>query len=100
MPTFNIIKQSDKSYCIEGELTFSSLNKKNIKSFGFLKTTKEVHIDLSKVSAADSAGLALMIEWIKHSKLYGSKLTFKNIPQQLITLAKLSSFDITDLNNS
>ncbi len=75
-------------------MTFSTLNKKTIKSFGFLNTTKEICIDLEKVTVADSAGLALMIEWIKHSKLLNSKLRFKNIPQQLFTLAKLSDLDL------
>ena len=100
MPTFNITEQTDTSCCIEGDMTFFSLNKKNIKSFGFINSTKEMCIDLAKVTAADSAGLALMIEWIKHSKLCGTQLTFINTPQQLLTLAKLSSFDITDLNHS
>ncbi len=94
MPAFNLIKQSDGTYFVEGNMTFSTLNKKTIKSFDFLNTTKEICIDLEKVTAADSAGLALMIEWIKHSKLLNTKLTFKNVPQQLLTLAKLSNLDL------
>lgn len=100
MPTFNVIKQSNNYYHVEGDLTFFSLDKNNIKSFGFLNSSKKLCMDLAKVSAADSAGLALMIEWIKQSKLCGTKLSFKNIPQQLLTLAKLSNIDITDLNHS
>ena len=96
MPAFNLIKQSDGTYFVEGNMTFSTLNKKTIKSFGFLNTTKEICIDLEKVTVADSAGLALMIEWIKHSKLLNSKLRFKNIPQQLLTLAKLSDLDLQE----
>jgi phospholipid transport system transporter-binding protein len=94
MPAFDLIKLSDDSYFVEGNMTFSTLNKKTIKSFDFLNTTKDIHIDLEKVAAADSAGLALMIEWLKHSKLYNTKLRFKNIPQQLLTLAKLSDLDL------
>ena len=94
MSAFNLIKLSDDSYCVEGNMTFSTLNKKTIKSFDFLNTTKEICIDLEKVTAADSAGLALMIEWIKHSKPLNTKLRFKNIPQQLLTLAKLSDLDL------
>jgi len=94
MPVFNLIKLSDGAYFVEGNMTFSTLNKKTIKSFDFLNTTKDIHIDLEKVTAADSAGLALMIEWLKHSKLYNTKLRFRNIPQQLLTLAKLSDLDL------
>ena len=98
MPTFSLIKQSDDCYFVEGKLTFSTLNKKTINSFDFLNAAKKICIDLEKVTAADSAGLALMIEWIKHSKLYSTKLTFKNIPQQLLTLAKLSDFDLQEFS--
>ena len=96
MSAFSLIKQSDDSYFIEGDLTFFTLNKKTIKSLDLSNATKNVSIDLKKVTVADSAGLALMIEWIKHSKLHSTKLTFKNIPQQLLTLAKLSDLDLQE----
>ena len=98
MPAFSLIKLSDTSYFVEGDLTFFTLNKKTIKSFNFLNVTKKICIDLEKVTSADSAGLALMVEWIKHSKLHSTKLTFKNIPQQLLTLAKLSDFDLQEFS--
>jgi phospholipid transport system transporter-binding protein len=98
MSEFSLIKQSDDCYFAEGNLTFFTLNKKTIKSFDFLNATKNVCIDLEKVTTADSAGLALIIEWIKHSKLHSTKLTFKNIPQQLLTLAKLSNLDLQEFS--
>jgi len=96
MHQFNLSKQSNGNFSIEGELTFSSLNKKTIHSFDFLKQTQETHIDLTKVSAADSAGLALLLEWIKHSKQHNIKLVLKGIPHQLKTLAALSSIDLNE----
>jgi len=96
MQKFNLTKQSNGNFFIEGELTFSSLNKKTIRSFDILKQRQETHIDLTKVSSADSAGLALVLEWIKHSKQHNTKLLFKGIPQQLITLAALSGLDLNE----
>jgi phospholipid transport system transporter-binding protein len=48
---------------------------------------------LSRVTNADSAGLALLIEWIKYTRSNRISLHFKNIPEQLLSLAKLSGFD-------
>jgi phospholipid transport system transporter-binding protein len=96
MSTYSLSKQTNDSYYVIGDLTFFTLNKKTIGSFDFLKSAKDICIDLEKVSTADSAGLALLIEWIKQSKLRGTSLTFENIPQQLLTLAKLSSFEINE----
>ena len=94
MPSFNINKQNDENYFIEGDLTFFTLNKNTMKLFGFLKSEKKINIDLGGINSADSAGLALIVEWIKQSKLYGTQLVLKNIPQQLLTLANLSGLDI------
>lgn len=96
MSYFSLNKQSDTRYFIEGQITFASLNKATIPSFEFLKSAKKIDLDLEKVTAADSAGLALILELIKYSKLYNTKLNFKNTPQQLLTLAALSELDLND----
>lgn len=95
MSRLNIIKQSAEHFTIDGDLTFATIDKQTLKSFSFLKAAKEITIDLGRVSCTDSAGLALMIEWIKYSRQNRTQLNFKNIPEQLLNLAKLSGFDQT-----
>jgi phospholipid transport system transporter-binding protein len=96
MPTFKLSRQNDENYFIEGELTLASLTKKTMPSFDFLKKSSKICMDLDKVTAADSAGLALLLEWIKHSKKCSTELVFKNIPYQLLTLATLSDLDLNE----
>jgi len=91
----NIIKESAGHIVIDGDLTFATIDKQTLKSFSFLNTSKEITIDLSRVSSTDSAGLALMIEWIRYSRQNRTQLSFKNIPEQLLNLAKLSGLDQT-----
>lgn len=91
---FKIVEQSSGNFFVEGELTFFKLNKKAVTCFEFLQSGQKICIDLQKITVADSAGLALLVEWIKQGQLYATKLTFKNIPQQLIILAKLNGFDL------
>lgn len=50
-------------------------------------------IDLSGVTGSDSAGLALLIEWLSIAKESGRKLKYENIPAQLEQLAHLSEVD-------
>lgn len=95
MSQLNIIKENNGHFVIDGDLTFATIDKQTLKSFSFLKAAKEITIDLSRVSNTDSAGLALMIEWIKYSRHNRTQLSFKNIPEQLLNLAKLSGFDQT-----
>lgn len=50
-------------------------------------------IDLSGVSAGDSAGLALLIEWLSVAKAAGHALRYENVPSQLHQLARLSEVE-------
>lgn len=56
-------------------------------------------IDLSGVSTADSAGLALLLEWQANSNLSGHKMTMTGAPESLLQLAKLcESIEILELS--
>lgn len=93
MNKLSIIKEKPGYFIVDGDLTFSAMDKKTVTSFGFLAGHKEITIDLGGVGNADSAGLALMLEWIKVSRSKKISLRFRNIPQQLLNLAKLSGID-------
>lgn len=95
MSQLNIIKQGAGHFIVDGDLTFATIDKQTLKSFSFLKAAKEITIDLGRVSCTDSAGLALMIEWVKYSRHNRTHIAFKNIPEQLLNLAKLSGLDQT-----
>ncbi|MDD2759434.1 MAG: STAS domain-containing protein [Methylomonas sp.] len=96
MAKLSLIEQSPGYFSVEGNLTFASIDKETLKSFKFLKGIDTICIDLAKVGRTDSAGLALMIEWIRQSRMIRAQLRFKNIPDQLLALATLSGFDKTE----
>jgi phospholipid transport system transporter-binding protein len=96
MSKLTLTEQSPGHFTVEGNLTFASIDKQTLQSFKFLKGMDAICIDLAKVKTTDSAGLALMIEWIRLSRMGRVKLSFKNIPAQLLALAKLSGFDETE----
>ncbi|MGA2341961.1 MAG: STAS domain-containing protein [Steroidobacteraceae bacterium] len=50
-------------------------------------------IDLAAVTGSDSAGLALLIEWLSVAKDAGRALRYENVPAQLHQLARLSDVD-------
>ncbi|MEY3105954.1 MAG: hypothetical protein RIT35_114 [Pseudomonadota bacterium] len=95
MTKLSIVSQGSGSFIVNGDLTFSTIDINILKSFAFLKETKQVTIDLGRVVCTDSAGLALMMEWIKYTRQHRVQITFKNIPEQLHNLAKLSGLDKT-----
>lgn len=89
-----VVKKTGDIYSVEGDLTFLTINEKILKSFDFIEVEKKVCLNLSKINLADSAGLAFLIELLKKSKSHQTNLKFSHVPQQLLTLATLSGFDM------
>lgn len=96
MAAYKIQKEANGRYFLAGELTFSSVDKKIMKSFNFIKSKKKCCINLEYVNLLDSAGLALIVEIIKLAEKHNTELTFDNIPKQLSALSKLSGFNVPE----
>ena len=79
---------------LAGELTFGSvpdLFRESEKLF--LGARAVTSIDLSQVTTADSAGLALLLEWQAMQGTASQKLDIRNAPSSLISLATLCEAD-------
>lgn len=50
-------------------------------------------IDLGKVTESDSAGLAVLIEWLSAARARGAKLTYEKVPDQILAIARISDVD-------
>jgi phospholipid transport system transporter-binding protein len=50
-------------------------------------------VDLAGVTSADSAGLAVLIEWLAVSTERGGTLRFESVPTQLVAIARISDLD-------
>jgi phospholipid transport system transporter-binding protein len=50
-------------------------------------------VDLSEVTEMDSALLALLLAWLRESKLRQRDLAFANLPEALRTIARLYGVD-------
>lgn len=52
-----------------------------------------LHVDLGGVSEGDSAGLALLIEWLRCARRRGQSIEFTNAPAQINALARISEVE-------
>ncbi len=53
----------------------------------------DIDIDLQDVERADSAGVALLVEWQRTARQQQQKIRFQNIPSQMLAIARLSGVD-------
>ena len=97
MHNIDVIMLSTGNYLLKGDLTFSTINNKTTQILDFKQASLINTLDLQQLVKIDSAGLALLIEWVKIFRLHAKELRFDNIPAQLTALAKLSYITETGL---
>ncbi len=78
---------------LEGELSFTTVVRLLSDFRRLLDQYTEIKVDLQGVERADSAGLALLVEWMRNAKALGKSIQFLNIPQQMLAIARVSSLD-------
>jgi len=89
------LKLDAETGCINvcGDLTFTTVNDLLVASRGVFAPIAVLDIDLADVSCSDSAGLALLIDWMRSAKQKNKNIVFHNIPAQMLAMAHASGLD-------
>ena len=88
----------DGGYRLEAELTFATvtgLRPLGLAALASAAPDADVNFDLAAVRHADSAGLALLVDWLAAARGRGQRLGFAGLSPELRALARLS--DVEDL---
>ena len=79
---------------VSGPLVFDTVPDLYEQTRGWLERPGgAVSADLRAVSRADSAGLALFVEWLRLAKTTGRALTFINVPEQVHSLIRVNGLE-------
>lgn len=76
---------------VEGVLDFATVPALAAEGERLLPASGRVEIDLSGVTAANSAGLALLLEWLEIARRRNLGLRFRDLPDPLVRLARLTN---------
>ncbi len=82
-------------FVVEGDMTFKTARELARRSEAAFEDHTEIEVDLAGVAGADSAGLALMLEWINWANHSVREIRFINIPKRIRSIAMTS--DVQDL---
>src|SRR5688572_24002437 len=75
---------------VSGELNFTTVATLWKESLPRLSGYTELNFYLAKVSGSNSAGVALLLEWIKYAKQEKKPIHFTNIPAHLASILSVS----------
>lgn len=82
--------------CIaRGALTFATARAARARGLAILEDagTGPLEIDCGALGLADSAGLAVLLDWLSAARRSGRSLRFAHLPEDLVALARISEVD-------
>ncbi|MBI5612634.1 MAG: STAS domain-containing protein [Gammaproteobacteria bacterium] len=74
---------------LSGELTFATVPDLYHASLAWF-ADKSLAVDFAQISKTDSAGLALMTEWLRLAREKNCRVEFLNIPEQVQEFIRVS----------
>ena len=80
-------------FALHGELTFVTANDALEASRDLFADHARIELDMTDVRDGDSAGLALLLEWVNWAKSHVREIRYINIPPQILAIAQISEVD-------
>ena len=90
---FGITAAGPDRLLVRGELSFATAGQALRDGLALLPSAGRCTIDLAGITSADSAGLAVLIEWLSVASERGSTLAFETVPAQLRAIARISDLE-------
>ena len=93
MADFTLEDLGDGHFALAGEVTFDTAEKiLRVSERQFEKHTR-LEIDLSGVTLSDSAGLALLLEWVTWANHTVREIRYSGMPEKVLAIAKTTEVD-------
>lgn len=90
-----VVKQiSDSLIQVSGEMHFeNALELKLLGEAAIKNSADSLEVNCSEVTRAGSAGVSVLLSWMRYALAIGKDLTFSHIPADLLGVAKVSDID-------
>ena len=91
----SISEPSSGRVVVTGELTFATAREARQVGILVLESSQaqRILVDCAAVSRADSAGLAVLLDWLAWGRRRSRPLTLQNLPASLLAIARISEVD-------
>ncbi|MGH8298520.1 MAG: STAS domain-containing protein [Steroidobacteraceae bacterium] len=92
---FEIVVTSPGRLAARGALTFGNARHARGEGLHALRTSsaRDLEVDCGGITRSDSAGLAVLLEWMAAMKREGRPLRFAHLPSSLLAVALISGVE-------
>lgn len=93
--SFEVATTAPGRLAVRGRLSFANARRARNDGLQALRDSnaRELEIDCAGITQSDSAGLAVMLDWMAIMKREGRSLRFANLPQSLLAVASISGVE-------
>lgn len=93
MTATQLQRESPGRFRVSGALDFQTVPELAEQADVLFSQSETIDVDLSGVTRADSAGVALLVEWMHEAHRQKKGIRYLNIPTQMLAIARVSSLD-------
>ena len=93
MGDFELSDLGDGRFALAGEMTFETAERILLASEEPFEQHTRIEVDLSGVENSDSAGLALLLEWITWANHTVREIRFQSMPERVLAIARTTEVD-------
>jgi phospholipid transport system transporter-binding protein len=93
MSDFELKDLDDGRFALSGDMNFETAERILKASEDLFEEHTQIQIDLAGVADTDSAGLALLLEWITWANHTVREIRFENIPERILAIARTTEVD-------
>jgi len=93
MSTYALEDKGGGQFLLSGDMTFRTAGQILRDSESMFEDHTRIEVDLSGVTKTDSAGLALLLEWITWANHTVREIRFDQMPEKIDAIAKTTEVD-------
>jgi phospholipid transport system transporter-binding protein len=93
MSKFELNDLGEGHFALNGEMTFETAERILVASEEPFEQHTRIEVDLEGVTRADSAGLALLLEWITWANHTVREIRFLSMPERILAIARTTEVE-------
>jgi phospholipid transport system transporter-binding protein len=93
MMDYELVDRGEGKFALNGRMTFGTAGEILRESEDLFEEHTRIEVSLAGVTASDSAGLALLLEWITWANHTVREITFADVPDKINAIAKVTEVD-------
>ena len=86
-------RREDGCFILSGTLSFKTVPVIWKHGLDLFNEAPSLLLDLSAIKRSDSAGVALLIEWMRFARSHNKPISYINMPTQMLAIVRASGLD-------